>query len=116
MSAATLHPAPSFAWFESWRGKDGHVVSAFFDGNMGVSCTTQAHVMRIEGGKFEARVGFAIMGPPQMTEAEFKRCGHNPFHPKFHDNFARATGETEADAIEKLGAELKSIGDMLWAE
>ncbi len=55
-----------------------------------------------------------MFGAGNMSDAEFKECGHNPFHPNFHDNFARATGDTQEDALKKLAADLKRIGDSLW--
>lgn len=111
----TIHPAPLTGWHEQFKANDGKsVIDAFIDCNIGVSCTTEAHVMRCPDGKFEARVGFSVFGAGDMNEAEFAACGHSPFHPNFHDNFARAIGDTEADALKALAADLKRIGESLW--
>lgn len=56
------------------------------------------------------------MGPPNMSEAEFDACGHNPFHPEFHDNFATVKAATLGEAVALLSKELKNISDGLWAD
>jgi hypothetical protein len=111
------YPPPLQGWIETFQDKEGKVVAnAFVDKNIGVSCTTETHVMRCADGKHEARVGFSLMGSTNMDEAQFKRCLHNPFHPEFHDNFARGFGDTDDEAIKALEKELIKIGDSLWAE
>lgn len=111
------HPAPVTGWFESFLAQDGKtVVSAFTDTCMGVSTTTETHVMKLPNGQIEARVGFSVMGPPNMSTAQFKACGHNPFHPDFHDNYASAKAATAEEAIKLLGADLKNVSDGLWAD
>lgn len=63
--------------------------------HIGVAGTTPVHVKQMDDGTFKARVGIAIMGMTNMDEAEFEACGHNPFSPKFHDNFAEGDGAHE---------------------
>ena len=112
-----IHPAPVTGWFESFRSADGKIVgNVFCDSCMGVSTTTETHVMRLPDGQLEARVGFAVMGPPQMPEADFVKCGHNPFHPDFRDNYASAKAATLDEALKKLAADLKHISDGLFAD
>tara|TARA_R110000868_G_scaffold79632_1_gene226578 strand:+ start:244 stop:600 length:357 start_codon:yes stop_codon:yes gene_type:complete len=111
------HPAPVTGWFESFRSADGKtVINAFSDSCMGVSTTTETHVMRLPDGQVEARVGFAVMGPPNMSESQFEKCGHNPFHPEFRDNYASAKAATIDEALKKLAADLKNISDGLFAD
>ncbi len=111
------HPAPDTGWFASFLAADGKtVISAFTDSCIGVSTTTETHVMRLSDGQVEARVGFSVMGPPNMNEAQFAACGHNPFHPEFHDNYASAKAATVDEALKQLSLDLKSISDGLWAE
>ena len=113
----TTHPAPVTGWFESFVASDGRTVgNAFVDSCMGVATTTETHVMRLPDGRIEARVGFAVMGPPQLSEDQFKHCGYNPFHPDFHDNYATATAATLDEALQMLAADLKSISDSLFAD
>lgn len=116
MNTSEIHPLPSGNWFESWKQSDGRVISAFCDSNIGVSYTTPCHVMRLPDGQVEARVGFCVMGAPNMSEEDFKKCGDNPFHPDFHDNYAQAKAATVGEALVKLAADLKSIGDSLWSD
>ncbi len=111
------HPAPVTGWFETFLAHDGKTfVSAFTDSCMGISTTTETHVIKLPDGQYEARVGFAIMGPPNMSAEQFEACGHNPFHPDFRDNYATAKAATVDEAIKLLGADLKNISDGLWAE
>jgi len=111
------HPAPTTGWFESFASADGKtIINAFCDSCMCVSTTTETHVMRLPDGQIEARVGFAVMGPPNMPHQEFVKCGFNPFHPDFHDNYASATEATVEDALKKLSADLKNISDGLFAD
>ncbi len=111
------HPAPVTAWFDSFLAADGKtVINAFCDTCMGVHTTTETHVMRLPDGQVEARVGFAVMGPPQMSDAEFERCRSNPFHPEFYDNFASAKAATLEEVLKKLAADLKGISDSLFAD
>ncbi len=83
---------------------------------MGISLTTETHVMKLPDGQLEARVGFAVMGPPNMSQREFEKCGHNPFHPDFHDNYASAKAATLEEAMKQLSADLKNISDGLFAD
>jgi hypothetical protein len=111
------HPAPAISWFDTFLAADGKtVVSAFTDSCMGVSTTTETHTMKLPDGRIEARVGFAVLGPPNMSEEQFEKCGHNPFHPDFHDNYASAKAPTLEEALKALSADLKNISDGLWAD
>lgn len=83
--------------------------------HVGVVGTTPVHVKRMAGGTFKARCGIAIMGSANMDEAEFEACGHNPFHPKFHDNWAEGVGATEEEALSALKADMHQTADSLWA-
>lgn len=83
--------------------------------HVGVAGTTDVHVKRSEDGKFIARCGIAIMGATNMDEDEFKACNYDPFHEKFHDNFAEGVGATEAEAIENLTADMHHTADSIWA-
>ncbi len=112
-----MRPAPVLSWFESFSSADGKTVAnAFSDSCMGVATTTETHVMRLPDGQIEARVGFAVMGLPQMSEADFEKCGHNPFHPDFYDNYASAKAPTIDEALKALAADLKNISDGLFAD
>lgn len=115
MSDTTVHPTPSGSWFDQFVAGDGKtVINAFCDSNIGVSFTTPTHLRRTPNGKWEARVGFAIFGGSNFTEEQFKACGHNPFHPEFHDNYASVFGDSEEAALKALAADLKRLGDSLW--
>lgn len=117
MSEPQKLPPPVTGWLERFQSADGRtIVSAWTDCCMGVSTTTATFVMRLPDGRYEARVGFAIMGPPQMSEAEFARCDHNPFHPLFRDNYAVAHADAAEKAAQLLGKELASISDGLFAD
>ncbi len=109
-----IHPLSSGSWFDTYKAADGQIITAFCDTNIGVSFTTPCHVTRLPDSQFEARVGFCVLGAPNMSEEDFKKCDHNPFHPEFHDNFAQAKGATVEAALAKLSANIKSIGDSLW--
>lgn len=112
-----IHLAPVLGWYDEWVNKEGKMVAAAFgDTCIGVSTTTLAHVMRLPDGQYEARVGFAVMGSTNMDEDDFQKCGHNPFHPDFHDNFARAQGAMPDLAVAGLGAKLKEVSDSLFVD
>ncbi len=88
---------------------------AFICKNVGVSGITPCYVKEVDG-KFEARMGFALMGSGMMSEKELEACGHNPFHKRFHDNAAIGHGTTPNEAIEDMKKFLKEASDCLWAE
>lgn len=111
------HPAPVTGWFDAFLAADGKtVVTAFTDLCIGVSTTTETYSMRLPDGQIEARVGFAVMGAANMSAEQFAACGHNPFHPDFHDNYASAKGATIEEALKQLGLDLKNISDGLWGD
>lgn len=83
--------------------------------NIGVSGSTDCHVKELPEGKFEARMGFAVMGMTQMDEADFERCAHNPFHEEFFDNYASGIGDTQEAAIAEMKKHLNEIDEGLWA-
>lgn len=83
--------------------------------HVGVSGTTDVHIRRHESGRYEARVGIAIMGASNMDEAGFAACNHDPFHARFHDNFAAGEGDTEQEAIDAMKRDMRSISDSIWA-
>lgn len=83
--------------------------------HIGVAGTTPVHVKRLNDGTFKARCGIAIMGSTNMDEAKFEACGHNPFHPEFHDNWAEGAGATEEEALAALKADMHQTADSLWA-
>jgi hypothetical protein len=83
--------------------------------HIGIAGTTPVHVKQHESGAFEARCGFAVMGATNMDEAGFKACNYDPFHEKFHDNYAVGLGDTEESAIEALKLDMKTTADILWS-
>jgi len=99
-------------WTIEWEGQPVHV---FHDEVVGIAGTTPCHVLKRDDGKFEARMGFALMGVTNMDEAGFGKCDHNPFHPLFYDNYAHGEGATEEEAMGALKADYKGIADSLWA-
>jgi hypothetical protein len=82
---------------------------------IGCSGTTDVHVKKLPNGRFEARVGIAIMGMTNMDESGFKACSHDPFHDRFYDNFARGLGDTQEEAIASMKKNMKATADSLWA-
>ena len=82
--------------------------------NIGIAGTTPVHVKQHDDGAFEARCGFALIGAMNMTEAEFAACNYDPFHDKFHDNYAVGKGDNEEQAISQLKANMKATADSLW--
>ena len=83
--------------------------------NIGVSGTTPCHLVQLNDNKYEARMGFALMGATNMTEEQFKRVDYDPFHPEFYDNYAVGIGATEEEAIENMKEFLCEVGESLWA-
>ena len=83
--------------------------------HIGVAGTTDVYVRQMEDGTFKARCGIAIMGSTNMNEAQFEACGHDPFHPKFHDNWAEGDGATKEEALAALKADMHQTADSLWA-
>ena len=83
--------------------------------NIGVNGTTPVHIIQHDDGTFEARVGIAIMGSTNMDEQGFLKCGYNPFHEDFHDNYACGTGKTKEEAIEALKKDISDTTNSLWA-
>ena len=81
--------------------------------HIGVSGTTPVHV-RKDGGGYIARVGIALFGATNMDEEGFKDCDHNPFHEQFYDNYAEGRGNTEAEAIDAMRADMKDLANSLW--
>ena len=84
--------------------------------HIGVAGTTDVHVKALPDGRFEARCGIALMGYMNMDEAGFKACNSDPFHDLFHDNYAHGIGATEAEALDAMKNDMKSLADSLWAE
>lgn len=82
--------------------------------HVGVAGTTDVHVRLTIDGKFIARCGIAIMGSTNMDEEGFKACNYDPFHDKFHDNYAQGMGETQAEAIEALKSDMHQTADSIW--
>ena len=60
--------------------------------------------------KFEVRQGFALFG-----SYNDQRKSDNPFHPDFNDNYARAEGHSEVEAVANLVKEINSTADSLWS-
>lgn len=82
---------------------------------IGVVCTTDVHVRKLLGGRYEARCGIAIMGRQNMDEEEYKACNYDPFHPEFQDNIVLGFGLSEQDALESLKLDMKNTVNSLWA-
>lgn len=90
----------------------------------GVSGTTEIHchersdkerMMDLKPGdlrrpKFEVRMGIALIGYHNEN-----RRSDNPFHEHFDDNFVKAEGNTELEAVANLVKEINSTADSLWA-
>lgn len=104
--------------FISFDDGCGNRMTAFVTDAVGISGTTKVYVrkhpFKDTPRMFEARVGFALMGSTNMTEAEFKACGYNPFHSKFNDNYAIGWGATEDEAIADLRRELSEMSNHLF--
>lgn len=83
--------------------------------HIGVAGTTDVHVKALPDGRFEARCGIALMGCMNMDEAGFKACNSDPFHDLFYDNYASGNGATEAEALDAMKNDMKSLADSLWA-
>jgi hypothetical protein len=64
--------------------------------------------------KFEVRTGIAIFGSCNMDTEGFEKCGYNPFHPDFQDNYAKGFGNTEEEALAALAADVHETGESLW--
>lgn len=80
--------------------------------HIGVAGTTAVHVKRLESGKYEARVGIAIMGYTNMSWDDLKDA--NPFNDSFQDNFAVGIGDTEEAALSDLKSDMAKTADTLW--
>lgn len=65
---------------------------------------------------YVARMGISIFGHTNMSERDYERCLHNPFHDLFMDNFAQGEGYTLTEALEKMEQDLTSISDSLFGE
>jgi len=82
--------------------------------NIGVSGTTDIHVKKHKDGTYEARMGISLLGTTNMNEAEFEACKHNPFHPKFYDNYTVGKGATAEEAVEDMQNNLQQTSNSLW--
>jgi len=83
--------------------------------HIGVAGTTNVHVKKLQDGRFEARCGIALMGCMNMDEAGFEACNNNPFHELFYDNYASGVGASEAEALESMKNDMRSLSDSLFA-
>ena len=81
---------------------------------VGVSGTTRI-IVRPVAGKFEARMGVAILGSVDMTEQQMKDCDRNPFSEKFHGNFAQGFGDSSEEAIAELRDDVQRLAVWLWS-
>lgn len=82
--------------------------------NIGVAGTTKCHINQMQDGKYEARMGIAIMGSTNMNDRQFQEAEYNPFHEKFRDNYANGIGDTEELAITAMKDYMRSIANSLW--
>ena len=96
---------------------DGHAYATGIAGTTPIHCHERSDKERMMGlkpgdmrrPKFEARMGFAVFGSYNKD-----RKSDNPFSPEFNDNYARAEGNTEVEAIENLVKEVSSTANSLW--
>lgn len=97
---------------------DGHAYATGVSGTTEIHChelSDKERSMDLKPGdtlrpRFEVRMGFALFGHWNLH-----RKSNNPFDPRFDDNYAIGTGDTEAEALESLVREISSTADSLWA-
>jgi hypothetical protein len=102
--------------FISFNDGSGKRMTAFVTDSVGISGTTKVFIVKHPDKRFEARMGFSVMGTTNMNEDDFKACDYNPFHSKFWDNYAIGWGDTEEEAIEVLKKEIREMANDLFAE
>lgn len=96
---------------------DGHAYGTGVSGTTEIHCherSDKERMMDLKPGdlrrpKFEVRMGIALIGYHNEN-----RRSENPFHPHFDDNFIRAEGNTELEAVENLVKEVSSTANSLW--
>ncbi len=104
--------------FKEFKGppedyKQPENLTVFQCSHIGVSGTTPV-IVRQTGPECEARMGFALFGSSNMSDAEFEACGFNPFHDDFHDNYVRGMGASQDAAIAALKVELDQLSESIW--
>lgn len=81
--------------------------------SIGLAGTTPVTLRRDSNG-FTARMGVAIFGTTNMDEEGFEKCGGNPFHSEFHDNYVEGSGLTEDEAIKAMEKDYWNMHESLW--
>lgn len=75
--------------------------------------TDKERVMDLKPGdlrrpRYEVRVGFALFGGYNRENPQ-----ENPFHPRFQDNYASGTGNTEDEALDALVKDITGISETI---
>ena len=78
---------------------------------IGVAGTTDVYC-KFVNGRWESRVGIAILGMANMSEEELEKA--NPFDNNFHDNFAVGHGATREESLKDLRNSMKGTANLIW--
>lgn len=82
-------------------------IRAFTCDHVGVSGSTQAFVRKLQDGRYEARMGVALLGSADPGTD----C---PFDEEFNDNYAVGFGASEDEALADMKADVKKLSNSLW--